>query len=320
MQVSRVLHNPYEVLGLDRSASEDDIKRAYRRLALQYHPDRNPGDPAAEERFKQATEAYAVLRDPERRTRFDRFGPEARVPDAAGVDWQSIFQEAMQQRGQSAAGFEGVFDPGNPPRTGNPLVDTLFGAVTGMFRQAGLLPGEHRELTMRVPLEQMRNGGRIRVHVAGPCVCATCRGTRLVDGASCPSCQGSGVRKRGAPLDVAVPAGVRNGARLRLAGLGGPGSPAGDVFVTVEAVVPDGVKSVGNDLFVELFLTPLEALNGLRLRLLGVPLEIPAKSRDGQRIRLGGMGLADGDMIVTLKHDVWRGMWRGLRERLIGAR
>lgn len=315
-----MLHNPYEVLGLDRSASDEEIKRAYRRLALQYHPDRNPNDPHAEERFKQATEAYALLRDRERRAHFDRFGPAARAPDGAGVDWQSVFQEAMHNRGDPTAGFENLFETGNAPRTGNPLFDSLFGAVTGMFRQAGLLPGEHREMTAWVPLETMRDGGRIRVQVPGPSVCAACRGAKTIDGALCGSCGGAGVRRRGAPLEVSVPSGVRSGARLRLAGLGGPGSPAGDVFVTVEAEVPEWVKRIGNDLFVDLFLTPLEAARGVQLSLLGIPLGIPPGSADGHRIRLDGMGIAGGDMIVTLKQDVWRGLWRGLRERLAGAR
>ena len=95
--MTKTLRNPYEVLGLSSSADAAEIKTAYRRLALQYHPDRNPGDKGAEERFKEISEAYATLRDPEARARYDRFGstrPQASRPDFNTVDWQTIFQEA----------------------------------------------------------------------------------------------------------------------------------------------------------------------------------------------------------------------------------
>ena len=95
--MTKTLRNPYEVLGLSATADAAEIKTAYRRLALQYHPDRNPGDKEAEERFKEISEAYATLRDPETRARFDRFGntrPQASRPDFNTVDWQTIFQEA----------------------------------------------------------------------------------------------------------------------------------------------------------------------------------------------------------------------------------
>lgn len=313
--MSRVLNNPYEVLGVAPDADDDEIKRAYRRLALQDHPDRNPGDAAAEERFKRATEAYSVLRDPERRARFDRYGAETERPGPAGVDWQTVFQEAM--RGQGAV--EG-FDPRSPPRTGNPLVDTLFGAMTGMFRQAGLLPGEHRELTASLTVPLLRRGGSVRVYVPGPSVCAHCHGSRAVDGAACPTCGGSGARPRGGQVEVAIPAGVRLGARLRLPGLGGPGQPPGDVFVTLGVDLPEGFVLDGNDLRTELYLTPLEASNGATVRLLGVDVPVPAGGPDGGTVRVSGAGLAGGDMIVSVRHDVWRGLWRGVRDRFTGAR
>jgi DnaJ-class molecular chaperone len=309
-----VLNNPYDVLGLTPDASEEEVKAAYRRLALKDHPDRNPGDAVAEERFKRATEAYSVLRDPDRRARFDRYGAEPERPAASGVDWQTVFQEAM--RGQGVEGF----DPRAAPRTGNPLFDTLFGAVTGMIRQAGLLPGEHRELTAELPVTLLRGGGSVRVHVPGPSVCAHCHGDRTIDGAACPTCGGSGVRARGGLVEVAVPAGVRPGARLRLPGLGGPGQPPGDVFVTLGVALPEGVRLEGNDLHTDLFLTPLEAANGTMVDVIGVGLEVPAGSRDGASIRIGGAGLGGGDMIVTLKQDVWRGLWRGVRDRFSGSR
>ena len=133
--MTKTLRNPYEVLGISPSADAAELKSAYRRLALRYHPDRNPGDKEAEERFKEISEAYATLRDPETRSRFDRFGstrPQASRPDFNTVDWQTIFQEAdikidWSQRGAS-------------PRTGNAVFDALFGAMAGMMRTSGCCP------------------------------------------------------------------------------------------------------------------------------------------------------------------------------------
>ncbi len=307
--MSRALQNPYSVLGLDRSASPEEIKQAYRKLALTYHPDRNLDDPDAGERFKDITEAYALLRDPESRARYDRHGLDPRAATTQTVDWQTIFREAMNQRGD----FPADFDPHGRPRTGNAVFDTFFGAVTGLFRSAGLLPGEHRQVTLEVPLAVAREGGVMRVQVGGPSVCATCRGSRSYHGTTCPSCRGQGVRASGNAVDVTVPSSVRDGTRLRLSGLGGPGNPPGDVFVTLGLTVPPDVSVVGNDVFVELPITPLEAQNGFRTELLGVPVDVPAGSSNGQKLRFAGAGLSGGSMVVTVRHDVWRGLLRAVR-------
>src|SRR5690554_2585712 len=95
--VAGVSNNPYEVLGVSRTATDEDIRSAYRRLAMQHHPDRNPGDAAAEERFKSVSEAYATLRDPDARARVDRYGSSAPRPDFNTVDWQTVFREADVQ-------------------------------------------------------------------------------------------------------------------------------------------------------------------------------------------------------------------------------
>jgi molecular chaperone DnaJ len=170
------------VLGVPQTASVDEIKAAYRRLALKYHPDRNPGDRSAEARFKEISEAYATLRDPEARARFDRFcssRPEAARPDFSQVDWQTVFQEAdIHINWQAGA-----------PRTGNAVFDALFGVVTGMMRGSGLLPGEDREVALELSLDEARLGALRRIRLPGPSVCAQCRGS----GASCSRCGGRGV-------------------------------------------------------------------------------------------------------------------------------
>lgn len=306
------MNNPYDVLGVDRDADGTEIKAAYRRLAMRYHPDRNPGDKEAEERFKEVSEAYATLRDPASRQRYDRYGHaggEGGRPDFTRVDWQTIFQEADLHIDPEA--YRGV------PRTGNAVFDALFGAVAGMMRTSGLLPGEHREVELEVPVAVARSGGAQRVRVPGPSVCPTCRGAGVLDGGGgCPSCGARGILRGGGEVEVAVPAGVRDGSKLRLRGLGGPGAPPGDALLTLRVRLPDGVRLAGNDLHTEVFLTPLEASRGTELELLGAAVRVPPGVRDGQTLRVPGGGLGGGALVVTIRHDVARGLWRAARDWL----
>jgi len=310
--VSPVLTNPYEVLGVPRDASAEDIKSAYRKLALRYHPDRNPGNKQAEERFKEISEAYAVLRDPDARARFDRYGTTSAAPggqpDFSGVDWQTIFREAdipinWDQR-QGA------------PHTGNAVFDALFGMMTGMFRNAGLLPGETREIRATIPFELAREGGQRRVRVPGPSVCPTCRGERVLHGAACPDCGGAGVRRGRAEVDVSIPRAVHDGTRLRLRGLGGPGNPPGDLFVRVAVALPKGARMQGSDVLADVHLTPAEAGRGITTRFGGVDVRVPPGTRDGGRVRVTGGGLGGGDIVITVHHDLWRGLARGASDWL----
>lgn len=294
---------------MERSATADEIKAAYRRLALQNHPDRNPGDKAAEERFKEISQAYATLRDPGARENFDRYGSRganAGRPDFSTVDWQTIFQEAdIDIKWDASRGA---------PQTGNVMFDMLFGYVTGMMRSNGLLPGEDREVRLELPLEVARMGGVRRVHIPGPSVCAECRGSGLQDGRTCPACGGHGVLRGGANVDVTVPEGVRDGVKLRLKGLGGPGGPPGDALVSVHIRVPSNVRLAGHDLHVELPLTPLEALWGRTLKVLGSNVKLAPGVQDGEQLRIPQGGLAGGDLVVTLSLDVWRGLWRNVQD------
>ncbi len=311
--MNRVLRNPYEVLGVSAGASDDAVKAAYRKLALQYHPDRNPGDRAAEERFKELSEAYATLRDPASRERFDRYGaerPEVARPDFSTVDWQTVFQEADLHIDWDVRGG------GTMPRTGNAVFDLLFGYLAGVMRNSGLLPGEDRLLELELGLSEARRGGERRLYVPGPSVCPVCRGEGQLQGGLCPRCNGRGVLRGGSSLDVTVPPGVRDGVKLRLKGLGGPGQPPGDVLVTVRLRLPPEVELAGNDLYLEVSVTPLEAAQGARLTVLGVGVEVPPGSREGAELRAPGGGLAGGDLVVTLRRQLWPGLWRGLRDGL----
>jgi molecular chaperone DnaJ len=306
--VTRVQNDPYEVLGVARDASADDIKRSYRALAMRYHPDRNPGDTHAEERFKTISEAYATLRDAEARRRYDTFGPAATgatgagpVPDFSTVDWRVIFQEADIPMDWGRRG--GI------PTTGSFVFDALFRGVATMFRNAGLMPGEDRTVPLRVHVSTARDGGTQRVRVPGPIRCDDCRGSGHDGTGTCPRCGGAGVLRVGMDVDVRVPRGVRDGTRLRLQGLGGPGQPPGDAYVQVTVELPSGTRVHGGDLLTELFVTPLEAARGLVTTVLGVRVPVSAGASDGQQVRVAGGGLG-GDLVVTLRTDTWRGLGR----------
>ena len=305
--------NPYEVLGVAPDASAEDVKAAYRRLAMRYHPDRNPGSKEAEEQFKAISEAYATLRDPDARARFDRYGtagaPGA-APDFSTVDWHTIFREADipidWSRRQTM------------PQSGNAVFDALFGMMTGLFRNAGLLPGETREISIRVPFELARRGGERRVQVPGPSVCRTCGGQRSVDGQACADCGGTGVRRGRSEVDVSVPAGVRDGNRLRLRGMGGPGNPPGDLFVRVVVALPRGARLEGDDVHAELHLMPGEAAGGTVARYAGVAVTVPPGAHDGQRLRVRGQGLGHGDLVMTVRTGFWRGLARAATDWVNG--
>lgn len=311
--MTQTFKNPYAVLGVSSTANADEIKSAYRKLALKYHPDRNPGDQAAEARFKEISEAYATLRDPNSRARFDRFGttrPEASRPDFNTVDWQTVFQEADIPMNWDQ--HQGV------PKTGNAVFDALFGVMTGMMRNSGLLPGEHREVKLDLNLQEAKTGTTRKVRVPGPSVCAQCRGTGIDQGAQCAPCGGRGVLRGGSHVEVSVPQGVRQGVKLRLQGLGGPGRPPGDAFVTMNIRTPAGTTLKGRDIHTEISITPLEAEHGTRLKVHGTPVTVPRGARDGQQLRVAGAGLGSGDLVVTLNVKVWQGVGRKLRDALSG--
>lgn len=305
----QVLQDPYQTLGVSKTATADEIKSAYRKLALKYHPDRNAGNKEAEEQFKLISEAYALLRDPDERARFDRFGRQANhpAPDFSQTDWQTIFNEAdinINWQGQGGA----------IPKTGNAIFDTLFSVMAGAMRQSGLLPGEDKELRLKISIEEARKGSSKRIHISGPCICGTCKGTRNIEGQICPRCQGSGVLKSGDNFDVSIPANVKENTKLRLKGLGGPGNPPGDVLVKLAVKLPSKVKLVANELHVDLPVTPLEASQGKKIEVLGVEVELPKGVKDKQEVRIPNAGLAGADMVITIVHSVWQGLWRKVKE------
>jgi molecular chaperone DnaJ len=302
------MRDPYAVLGVPRDADGETVKRAYRSAALRDHPDRNPGDPAAEERFKAASEAYATLRDPEARRRFDAYaatgGGPAGVPrpDFGAVDWRAIFREADVPIDWARAG--GV------ATTGNVVFDVLFQGVARAFRHAGLARGEDREIPLRLDFAEARDGGARRVHVPGPVVCPGCAGRTRAGEAACATCGGEGVLRAGTEVDVRIPAGVRPGQKLRLQGMGGPGGPPGDALVVLDVALPLGARSVGRDVHVDVFVTPAEVAGGVVARVLGRDVRVPRGVRDGTALTVAGGGLGGGALVATVRVDPWRGLAR----------
>ena len=299
--------DPYEVLGVPRDADLDAIRRAYRERALRDHPDRNPGDAAAAERFKGASEAYATLRDPEARRRYDALGTgggRGPRPDFSTVDWRTVFQEADVQVDWSRYATQGGI-----PTTGHLVFDMLFRGVARAFRQAGLLPGEERLVHARIDLATARAGGTARVRLPGPTNCPRCRGA-ATSGLICTECHGAGVARNGIEVDVTLPKGVRSGQKLRLAGMGGPGRPPGDALVEIEVALPPGVRLHGRDLVAEVAITPLEARQGVRLEVAGTSVSLAAGVIDGAHLRFPGGGLGGGELRLSVVVDTWRGLGR----------
>ena len=267
----------YQVLGVPRNADQDEIQRAYRKLARTYHPDVN-SDPAAEDRFKEISEAYDVLSDPQTRRRYDAFGPDFRqVPEDVDPDeWRR--RRAGAGAGQTRSGFQsGGFGRGDGFSSfsgGDIDLEDLLGGVFGgrAGRRWGPIPGADQEAELEVTVEEAYRGTRRTVTLTG-------------DGA-------------GRSFEVTVPAGVTDGQRIRLAGQGGRGSDGagnGDLYLVVRIAPHPRYRLDGRDLYVELRLAPWEAALGTSVPVDTpggeVKVKVPGGTSSGRQIRLRGRGL-----------------------------
>lgn len=299
----------YDVLGVSKIATADDIKKAYRKLARKNHPDVNPGDKSAEDAFKEINEAYEVLSDPEKRKRYDQLGSNWK----AGAEFTP--PPGWENAGVQFGDFGDVFGGEHRPGGFSDFFESLFGNRRGARAGAGFqMRGQDVEAEIALTLEETHRGGARSLSLRAAEPCTDCGGSGSKDGKTCPTCHGAGVIRRPKSLEVTIPAGVRDGSVIRLAGQGESGmngAPAGDLFLRVRIEPHPVFNGVGaDDVQIELPVAPWEAALGGKVSVptLDGPVEmkIPAGAQGGQRLRLRGQGLnrrggGRGDQYVKLK-------------------
>ncbi len=295
----------YQTLGLTRSASADEIKKAYRRMARQYHPDLHGGAKKAEmeKKFKEVNEAHDVLSDPDKRKKYDQYGKQWEQAEA--------FERARQQAGargeggrEFSFGGEGFSD----------IFENLFGGRGPAGSAQGFaLPGEDLEMEVDLTLREVLTGVTKRISLREPVSCSTCQGRGRLRGRPCPACLGHGVRLEPKTIEVKIPAGVQDGTRVRVAGKGQAGQNGGkrgDLYLYV-TIKPDRIfRREGSDLHVTLPVWPWEAALGADVMAptLGEPVrvKVPPGSRAEGKLRLKGKGLptasgGHGDLFLILQ-------------------
>ena len=341
----------YEVLGVERAASEQDIKSAYRKQALKYHPDRNPGDHEAEERFKEAAEAYAVLADTDKRARYDRFGHQgvsAAGPQGFDPTIFADFGDLFSNLGD-VFGFGDVF--GGRGRRGGPqrgsdlrydleiTFDESYKGTESAIQiprdetcetctGTGAAPGTKAETC-----KDCAGRGQLRYQqgfftVARPC--PHCRGTGKVIANPCTTCRGQGRVSQERTLKIKIPAGIGNGQQIRLYGEGEhglAGGPAGDLYVVIHVEDHPFFQREGDDLYMQIPVTfPALAL-GTRLAVPApsgddVTVEVPPGTASGTRLRVRGKGMpsvqgrAKGDLYVQVAVQVPKKLTKAQRAAL----
>ncbi len=295
----------YQVLGIARTASADDIKKAYRRLARQVHPDLHSGAKKAEmeKKFKELNEAQEVLSDPEKRKKYDQYGAQWEQAEA--------YEKARQQAGARA--YAGADTSGSFGGEGfSDVFENLFGGRGGAPRGFAS-HGEDLETEAELTLREVLTGVTKRLNLMEPVPCATCHGKRTIRGRQCQACLGSGSVLESKTIEVKIPAGVQDGTRMRLSGKGQPGmngGKRGDLYLHV-TIAPDRVfQRHGSDLHVTLPVWPWEAALGAEVMAptLGEPVrvKIPPGSQAEGKLRLKGKGLptasgTHGDLFLILQ-------------------
>lgn len=321
----------YEVLGVSKSASEQEIKKAYRQKAIQYHPDKNPGDKASEEKFKEAAEAYEVLSNPEKKQRYDQFGHAGVGSSAAGGGYGG-FGGGMS--------MDDIFS-----HFGDIFGDAFGGGFGGSSRGGGrrVQRGSNLRVKVKLTLEEIAKGVEKKIKVNKQIVCSTCHGTGAKDSSSyhtcttchgsgqvrrvtstflgqmqttstcphcngsgknitskCPTCAGSGVVRGEEIVPIKLPAGVAEGMQLSVSG-GGNAAPdggiPGDLIVVIEEIKHEIFERDGNNLFLEYYITFPDAVFGAQVEIPTLEgkarIKIEPGTQSGKVLRLKGKGLPE---------------------------
>jgi len=337
----------YEVLGVTRTCSEAELKTAYRKLAMQHHPDRNPGDSACEHRFKELNEAYDVLKDGDKRAAYDRFG-------------HAAFEQGMGGGHGFGADFGSTFSD---------IFEGIFGMAGGRQRSAGRERGTDLRYNMEISLEDAFEGKTAQVRIptpvscevcsgtgakagTGPKTCATCGGAGKIRHAQgfftlertcpscqgrgqvidnpCPSCSGSGRVTRERTLSVNIPAGVEDGTRIRLSGEGEAGvrgGAPGDLYIFLSLAQHEFFQRDGADLHCRVPISMVAAALGGEFEVPTVDgsksrVKIPGGTQSGRRFRLSGKGMPVlrskqvGDMYVQVMVETPQNLTKRQRELL----
>lgn len=324
----------YEILGVAKTASPEEIKKAYRKVAIQFHPDKNPGNKEAEEKFKEAAEAYEILSDADKRAQYDRFG-HARPGQGGGhhMNMEDIFSQ-----------FGDIFGGGSP-------FDSFFGGGGGGTRGGRRQrKGSNLRIKLKMSLEEIANGVEKKIKVNRLVraegvtfkTCTTCQGTgqirkvvntmlgQMVSATTCSSCDGSGqiVDKKPSGVDssglvsreevisVKIPAGVADGMQLSMGGKGNEapgGGVAGDLLIVIEEQEDQQLKRDGNNLIYDLYISFVDAALGTSVEVPSVggrvKIKIDPGTQSGKVLRLRGKGLKDingyetGDQLIYV--NVW---------------
>jgi DnaJ-class molecular chaperone len=310
----------YDILGVSRTASPDDIKKAYRRLARQYHPDLHTGPKKAEmeKRFKELNEANEVLGDPENRKKYDQYGSHWREAEA--------YERARTEHAGAGRGFGGMGGMGGGPEFRTEQGQDYSDLFEMFFNRSGdggqtsfrgfAMPGADLEATVSITLREVLSGVTRRIELTEPVTCKTCRGSGRVGKQICTTCGGAGTVSETRTIEVKIPAGVHDGVRLRVPGKGSVGSGGGkrgNLYLRINILPHRVFRRQGDDLHVALPVWPWEAALGAEVLAPTltdqVRVKIPPGSRSGSKLRLKGKGLpkasgGHGDLYFIVQIDI----------------